>query len=228
MDKGKSIFLLPFAGGSSLIYSKWKFEGLVPYPLEYSGHGFRFQEPMAQDMEAMVSDVVRQIEIRKPEEYFIFGHSMGGLVAWLTVQKLKRKPGALFISACEPPECLDVGRYGKYQDADILMRDLLTYKRVSERRGKSDVFRKMLLPVIRNDYRILSEYRYEPFPAIDIPVTVIYSREDTLMKYKNMETWKKYARTINFERVYGDHFYLEEEKERSRILRMINRVMEDG
>ena len=108
MDTEKNVFLLPFAGGSSLLYSQWKLDHFLFRGIDYSGHGFRYQEPMAQSLEDLAEDVIQQIESVRPEEFFLFGHSMGGLLAWLVAQKLEKKPCGLFISACEPPGCQKV------------------------------------------------------------------------------------------------------------------------
>lgn len=222
MSTERNVFLLPFAGGSSLLYSQWKLDHFQMHALDYSGHGFRYQEPVAQNMEDLAEDIIRQIESVQPEEFLLFGHSMGGLLAWLTAQKLEKKPRVLFISACEPPGCLDVGRYEKYRREDLLMQYIADYSRVPEKQRNSKVFRTILLPVIQNDFKILSEYVYEPAPVLDVPIVVLYSREDTMMRHEVMGKWRDYGRNVNFCEMSGDHFYLEEEQSRKQILEVMN------
>lgn len=227
MSTVKDVFLLPFAGGSSLLYQKWKIDGYIFHPVEYSGHGFRYKEPLAKDMDDMAEDVIRQIREAGAQmsDYFLFGHSMGALLAWLVMQRMEQKPKALFVSACEPPGCIDVRSYGKYRDDAVLMRYMQEYGRVSGRQMGSKVFRKILFPVLQNDFRVLSGYAYAPASVLDVPVTVLYSREDTRMRYEKMEGWKEFGRDVCFERLEGDHFYLEEERNRERILGIMERVM---
>ena len=228
MNIGKNVFLLPYAGGSSLLYQKWKLDGYIFHPIEYSGHGFRYKEPLAQGMDDMVEDVMRQIKEAgvQTSDYFLFGHSMGALLAWLVMRRMEHKPKALFVSACESPGCIDVRSYRKYQDDNILMQYVQDYGRVSEQQMESKVFRKILLPVLQNDFRILSEYVYESTAMANVPVTVLYSREDTRMRYEKVEGWREFGRDVHFERFKGDHFYLEEERNRERILRIMERVLE--
>ena len=225
MDIEKNVFLLPFAGGSSLTYNQWQLGHFRFHRIDYSGHGFRYQEPAAQSMEGLVNDVIQQIEGVHPARFSLFGHSMGGLLAWLAAQKLEKKPQSLFISACEPPGCLDAGKYGKYQREDLLMQYISDYNRMPEKQRDSKVFRKILLPVIQNDFRVLSEYVYEPAPVLDVPIVVLYSREDTMMRYEVMGEWKDYGRDVRFRELGGDHFYLEEERNRDRILETMNEIM---
>ncbi len=225
MCADKNVFLLPFAGGTSLLYNKWKTDNFIFHPIEYSGHGTRFREPLSSNMNDIVEDVIQQIESAETLEYFLFGHSMGALTAWLVAQKMDIKPKALFVSACEPPDCLEAEVYKKYRNDDALMRYMEAYGRASERQRTSKVFRKIFFPAIENDFRILSEYIYEPCTALDIPIIVLYSKEDTRMRYKVMENWNKFSTDVYFEQFRGDHFYLEEEQNRKRILWIIEKVM---
>lgn len=218
----KNIFLLPFAGGSSLIYNKWKFKGLDPHPAEYSGHGFRYQEPLAGCMEDMVDDVTAQIGRALPQgegDFLLFGHSMGGLIAWLTAQRLK--PSALYVSACEPPGVLDAGRYRKYESEDALMGYIRDYKRLSRKRMESKIFLDKLLPVIKNDYKLLSEYEYKETGKLDIPIRIFCSREDTLMRYEMMQKWEGYSSDVQFYELSGDHFYIEDDGVRKTVIGLI-------
>ena len=105
------------------------------------------------------------------------------------------------------------------------MQYIADYNRVSEKQKHSKIFRKILLPVIQNDFRILSEYVYEPASVLDVPIVVLYSREDTMMRYEVMEKWRDYGGNVSFRRIRGDHFYLEEEQNRGQILEIMNRVM---
>ncbi len=225
MCTDKTIFLLPFAGGTSLLYNRWELDNFTFHPIEYSGHGSRFHEPLSSNMDEIAEDVIRKIEAVKSKEYFLFGHSMGGLIAWLIAQRIKDKPKAIFISACEPPDCLNAEAYRKYQNDEALMRYMKEYGRASERQRTSEVFRKIFFPAIQNDFRILSEYVYEPCAVLDVPIIVLYSKEDTRMRYARMDNWKQFGTDVHFEQLSGDHFYLEEEQNRKRILGIMENVM---
>lgn len=208
-----------------MIYNKWKFNNLIPHPIEYSGHGFRYQEPLAHCLEDMVRDTAVQIQQVLPQggsDFILFGHSMGGLIAWLTAQRLR--PSALYVSACEPPGILDVRRYRQYESEDVLMRYIRDYKRLSEKRMESKVFQNELLPIIRNDYLILSEYKYTEIRHLDIPIKIFCSREDTLMRYEMMQKWLDYGSDVQICELLGDHFYIEDDGVRGTMVGFIEGV----
>lgn len=215
----KHIFLFPFAGGSSLAYAGWKFQSLERHTIEYSGHGFRIDEPLPEDMQDIVNDAMVQIQnavMEDVDEYILFGHSMGALVAWLVAHRLR--PMALWLSACEPPDALDTDSFAALTDEDTLMRYIWEYQRLPEKRMRSKIFMDKLMPVIRNDFRVLSEYRYDRTKYRDIPIRIVCSQDDSRMRYDKMAGWSGYGSDVRFYELSGDHFYIEDADLRDKII----------
>lgn len=210
------LYMLPYAGSGAMIYSKWKIDGIECKPIEYSGHGFRYQEPLFCDEKSVVADVIKQIDTNEP--YAIFGHSMGGLIAWLLALELekeqksieKRLPVVIFISACEPPDRLDAMKYGKYTDDKELISFLRKYNRLSEKRINTKEFCNIILPIILNDYRFLAGFNCQSIRKIEVPLVILYSKEDTLMRYDEMTGWNKYGDQVCFYELKGEHFYTDD------------------
>ena len=227
------LYLLPYAGSGAMVYNQWKIEGIECVPIEYSGHGFRYQEPLLDNEADIIDDIMKQIDFTEP--YAIFGHSMGGLLTWLTVKCLAccrtlSLPERIFISACEPPNRLNLERYKEFSKPEAVIQYVRDYKRISDQRINTRVFKEVLLPVIQNDFHFLEKYDYKvngaincggignvaasDVESIDIPAVVIYSGDDTLMSYEFMEEWMMFCTDIKFFEVSGDHFYIEDDKER--------------
>jgi len=85
-DKKMSIqmFALPYAGGSASIYNDWVSElkpSINVYPIEYAGHGSRFCEDFYLSIEDAAEDISEMIKSQQEDDYVIYGHSMGCLVA---------------------------------------------------------------------------------------------------------------------------------------------------
>src|SRR4051812_533170 len=88
------IFCLPYAGGSAVIYKEW-----IPFfpadlkmtGIEYAGHGNRSNQPLYKDVEEAITDVYNIIlkQISDGLPYAIFGHSMGAMLAFEVVKKLR-------------------------------------------------------------------------------------------------------------------------------------------
>jgi surfactin synthase thioesterase subunit len=97
------LFCLPYAGGSSMVYSKWKDDldrCIHLRPLELAGRGKRISEPYYQSAEEAAEDVLQMIRFELADlPYAFYGHSMGALFAYLTTQKIRkmRYPGPVHI-----------------------------------------------------------------------------------------------------------------------------------
>jgi surfactin synthase thioesterase subunit len=116
-----TLFCFPHAGGGAHCYAP--LGPCLPAavdlrPLEPPGRGRRAREPLCSDLEAMASDLfTRMAPVARQGPYALFGHSMGGLLAYLCAGRavaagLPRPWGCFFLprprraegtSACPAP-----------------------------------------------------------------------------------------------------------------------------
>lgn len=86
MNKCK-LFCLPYAGGSSLIFSDWKLT-LNPHveiiPIEFRGRGKRYHENFYDNILEAAFDMIKEMHmhIKDDTPYFFFGQSLGGLIIY--------------------------------------------------------------------------------------------------------------------------------------------------
>ena len=80
------IIALPFAGGSKFSFKN--LENHIPNSIEWitlelPGRGNRFGEPILESIDAMVNDILSQIEYHITNEpYMIYGHSLGTVLGY--------------------------------------------------------------------------------------------------------------------------------------------------
>src|SRR6185369_7818116 len=105
------LFCLPYAGGSSMVFHKWKKylnSEIELRAIELAGRGRRIHESMYQDRAEAVEDVFQLIkdEIRQ-SPYALLGHSMGSLIAYEVAQKIRAnklpEPLHVFFSGSSAP-----------------------------------------------------------------------------------------------------------------------------
>ena len=111
MKKNINLFCLHFAGGNKYSYRQYvdkapSFLNLIS--LESPGRGARMREPLFADIHSLVNDMYKHIcNMVDDVPYAIYGHSMGGLVAYLLTVKLKKNhhqpPLQLFITGTSGP-----------------------------------------------------------------------------------------------------------------------------
>jgi medium-chain acyl-[acyl-carrier-protein] hydrolase len=210
-------FCLPHAGGSSINYLKWnKFfpDDFYWNPLELKGRGSRSEEPLSHDFNEVVTDIFESIGnlVVNDLKYVIFGHSMGGLLAYETTLKLQKfnipLPLHLFISGRVPPHIL------KRQDLCLTDEELkfqiFKLGGLSRNILKNREWNDLFLPIIKADYHLLENYQYSPQEnRLDIGITAFGGDNDPEVSETELTEWQKYTNKSFSCKIFpGDHFYL--------------------
>ncbi len=125
-----TLFCLPYSGASAMFYSPWRRklpEWLNVRPLELPGRGMRMDEPLQNRHRAAGQSSGRRDQCRLDKPYALFGHSLGGLLAFELAHVLRERglpaPLALFASATAGPVRRDVSEYATAKtDAQLLDR----------------------------------------------------------------------------------------------------------
>lgn len=96
METKRRIYCFPYAGGSSLAFrdvAKRLSSIADVVVLDYPGHGTRFGEKFADNMEELAQETARQIFIDMQQnacpKCIFLGHSMGALVAYETAKMIE-------------------------------------------------------------------------------------------------------------------------------------------
>lgn len=217
MKKTINLFCLPFAGGS-----KYSFRPLVEKApafinaetLEYPGRGSRIKEPIISDIHSLVDDLYSQINKKVNNlSYAIYGHSMGGLLAFLLTRKLLEKgnkpPVHIFISGTSGPS--DITRT---QEKRSLLGKEEFIEEVKDLGGmpdeilKNDELLHFFEPILRADFKISEDYEYKSQAPLNIPFTVITGSEEDMTK-EEIYLWQKETKQIvDFKEFPGNHFFI--------------------
>lgn len=223
--KNIKLFCFPHAGGSAAIYNSWKnglSEEIELKALELRGRGKRFGSPMYESFEEAVDDLYYTIEDEIEQgDYAMFGHSMGGILVYELLRKLrvenKRLPVHMFFSGSCPPhiKCSQNKKMHLLSDEQLLY-EINKYGGVSEEVINCKELVDIMIPIIRADYKILENrmltQEHKPF---DIDITVMGGKDDQEVSEQELEEWSGYT-TQSFRLLMynGGHFFIESEKEK--------------
>src|ERR1700738_4611092 len=108
------LFCLPYAGGSEVIYYKWKkylHPSIQLIPIQLKGRGKRFSEIFYENIEEAVDDIFENVKDKiVDDDYAIYGHSMGSLLAYELYYKISKlnlkKPKHIFFSGYKAPSII--------------------------------------------------------------------------------------------------------------------------
>lgn len=218
------MFVIPFAGGSSESYRKWgdREEYCFVY-LDLPGKGKRRAQTYLTLFSDMVQDIFEQIEqylrMNKIIKYYIWGHSMGSYLAYEVVKSFCNKrimlPEMLILTGTIAPHCIDYEKIrNKLVDDRVFLDYILEFGLVEKKIAKSSFFKKKYLPMIKNDYQIVLQYRASKLVAINQKVMIINGRDDDILEHEVIQ-WEQYFREKPIILwVEGKHFFLFENSDK--------------
>lgn len=227
-----TLFCLPYAGGSAAIFNKWN--SLVSreirvVPVELAGRGGRMNEALYNTLNDAVDNVYNIIRKRidNQQPYALFGHSMGALLAYKVVQRIRKEqlpePIHIFFSGRGAPHSI-TRREKIYHtmEEEEFKRELLQLGGTPKEFFEHPELMEFLLPVLRNDFK-LSEtvLPVENIEPLDYDITVFVGKDEEGMVAEDVHGWRLHTKQLCIVHYFnGGHFFINDETER--IVSIIN------
>lgn len=214
-----NLFCLPYAGSSASFYYGWKKHlnnsSVNIRPVELSGRGRRFNEPLYDSIPHAVDDVLRSIENEiTTTPYMLFGHSMGSLLSYELYYRLIERKGPLplhiFFSGKRPPNFK--GKILSNLPEDQFLEEIRDFGGTPSDFFKNEELLSIFLPILKSDMHNVDIYQYkERAEKLDCTIDVFYGRSDHLTPYEDMMTWSAFAnKEVTFHAFEGNHFFIHE------------------
>lgn len=224
------LFTLHHAGGSSIAYRCWK-SFLAPeielVPVELPGHMCRIHEALLENINDAVEDIKNSItsKLEKGEQYSIFGHSMGALMAYLVYNRLIEEklnaPCHIFLSSHWPPFIENEKGFYDVDDYDECLDRLIENGGVTEELLHNPELLKFSMKIILADFTLLQSVKMREIKLVDSDITVMYGDQEQDFEEEDICKWELAAgRNIKFHKLQGTHMYLFEQPEET--VRIIN------
>lgn len=210
------LFCIPYAGGSSSVFYKWKNyvdKRIDLYPVELAGRGTRINEPLPASLHDIVDDIYHSIKHHIEEgSYGIFGHSMGSLVAYELCKRIRKEKNRqcshAFFSACSAPHVERDRNIHKLDDAEFIDY-IINVGGISEGFLENKELCDLFFPIIRADFKIVGLYEFVEEDSLSgTDVTVFYSKKDILDEKDIFEWQSCVANTVKFVEIDGGHFFI--------------------
>lgn len=168
-----TLFCFPFAGGGASTYTSWikKLKDKITVcPIQLPGREERIMEKPYTDMSELLRDLTDEIVIAIKGKYALWGHSMGGKIAYELEKYLENKgyqAQCIFASGCRIPNIPEPNPIYHLKD-EAFKRELERFggtpKKVLENKELLDFF----LPMLRADFTLADTY-------CDNSMTVLHS-----------------------------------------------------
>ena len=227
-EKPYRLFCFHHAGGGVVIFKNWLgFSSHVEViPVEIPGHSSRHDEECVTDFGDVVRESAAAIAAAAdPRPIYLYGHSLGAVIAFETALVLKKKYGIsvkkLFVAGRQAPMDEDVTGYRLEMGTGKLYEELISMGMTTREDVEDETFRKFFQPVLISDYKLNENYRYNG-EKLKCPIVALCGDEDHTAPREVMARWEKVTeKGFSEYEFHGSHFfpYNSMEKNVLRVLR---------
>jgi medium-chain acyl-[acyl-carrier-protein] hydrolase len=234
--KRLKLFCFPYAGGTTSVFNSWRKyldPGIELRLVELAGRGRRIDEPFYKDLPEMVEDIFPFIkEEITHSPYAFFGHSMGALIAYELVHKIKQNhlpyPVHVFFSGRGAPHVKrDREKIYHLMAKEEFMIEVEKLGGTPRDFFENPDFQELFMPLLKNDFRIVETItQKDEICPIDVDITVFLGKNEDISPEQS-DGWKrqtnKQCAVYYFE---GGHFFLHEET--AQLVKLINAVAKNA
>ncbi len=249
------LFGFPFAGGGAATFRPWT-DQLDPeielVAIEPPGRQTRIDEAPIRDIESLLQHLVPELLPLLDKPFAVYGHCLGALTLFETVRELIGRHGIapmhIFVSGARPPDelqrhqafetdllerLLQLPEYNLfepiYRQPDAVFAEAIRRFNVvaTESLVRDPELRRLLLPAIRAEFEMASNYRHTPQPPWDVPITCLTGIHDDYVSAENARSWGRFTKK-RFQLFTRDseHFIVVDDDRF--LLRVINRELTSG
>jgi surfactin synthase thioesterase subunit len=224
------LFCLPYAGGGAAIYRTWA-AAMPPHiqvcPVQLPGRENRFAEPLYKSTVTLVPPLTEALRPFLDRPYALFGHSMGGLLAFEAARELRRRrlplPQHLFLSSHRAPQLPDRATQVHRLSRPEFLKSLRELQGTPEEVLANEELMQIAEPVLRADFELCETYRYTPEEPLDIPMSVFGGIGDYDIPEEDLQAWQVQTRApVRLQMFPGHHLYLRDER-----LPLIRTIVDD-
>lgn len=215
-DARITLVCLPYAGGSASAF--FSLSERLPAEVEvlstqYPGRQDRIREPCLQTVPELARGAFEELGARVAGRPFaLFGHSMGGAVAFELARLLERDgpaaPRTLFVSGRRAPSVAG-DRGVRFRDDEGLVDELRKLEGTDSRVLDEPELLRLVLPTVRADYGAAEIYHTGADAVVGSPVVALAGDRDPHVGLDEAAAWRGHTTGAFDLKVFpGGHFFL--------------------
>jgi surfactin synthase thioesterase subunit len=212
-----TVFCLPCAGASASRYLAWSHSvaaaNMRIEPVELPGRGRLLDTPPMRELDTLVCFLASSILLKKLEKFVIFGHSLGGLLAFECAHVVReisgREAGGVGIASCIPPRVQEGQLLTAHGVAGEPTPRLLPSDGVSEEVLHYPEFAILTRELMKADLMAAAGYKYRSNRRpLSCPLMIFTGDKDEVGAGQ-MHLWElESTGRVIFQCCQGGHFFL--------------------
>ncbi|WP_282700352.1 thioesterase domain-containing protein [Streptomyces sp. CC219B] len=210
------LFCFPHAGAGVSAFGGWSAvlgDSVRPVPVLLPGRDGRRREPRVTGARGLFADLLRRHGPPPEGPYILYGHSLGGLIAYSVARALERAgrpaPALVVVGACPPPDARSALADACDLPDDRLFDVLEAFGAVEPGTPRGGIWQRTALDVIRDDLRLARELRRAADAPLRAPLLTIAGTDDPVAGSEVMAGWRAWAGGRYAHRtIAGDHHFV--------------------
>lgn len=209
-----SVVCFPHAGGDPRAYLAWQRElgtDATVRAVCVPGRAHRFAEPRPEALDEL-ADAAAEAVLALAGPLCLFGHSLGGLVAFEVARRLRERDVVrhLVISGCAAPSLLPTEYivWAAGLPWDEFVEATARYEGLAPEIVEDPDLAELLLAELRADVRTYARYRYRPAEPLAVAATLVNGADDWRVSGGVLHPWEREFTTVPaYHWREGGHFY---------------------
>lgn len=220
-DAPLRLFCFPYAGGGANLYREWArlLDNVEVVAAQLPGRERRILESPIDGMPDLVAHLVRSMEPLLDKPFFLFGHSMGALLAYELASQMQQlgspMPHHVFLSAYRSPDRVPRNKQLHGLPDLEFMDELRRYGGTPDELLRNPEARELFLPMLRADFKLHETHVFHERPPLRCPITTLVGTHDRIVTAAEMSGWaEKTASSCRQTTITGGHFFLHESRDK--------------
>lgn len=212
------LLCIPFAGGGAAAYHPWV-NGVLPgvelIRIRLPGRESRLREPLIDEFDAIIGLLVQELIPWLDLPFFLYGHSMGALLAFELARELRRTrgilPARLFVGGFRAPHLPPPDSPFSHLPTPAFLDRVLQYGGIPSLILNEPELMDIFVPILRADFRIIESYVYKEEPPLECPITAFGGMSDPKVTKDRIDAWRiQTAAGFDSHFFNGGHFFLQD------------------
>jgi medium-chain acyl-[acyl-carrier-protein] hydrolase len=218
--EGLTLVCFSYAGAGASVYSDWQKNMpsfISIWPVQLAGREQRCAEPPRTSIHQLAEEIASQLESFVPVPYALFGYSMGALLAYETMLRLRSRnfpaPVGMIVAAHQAPQLpLTRKRISGLNDAEFLS-EVRAMGGMREEVFAHPELLDYILRALRADFTACDCYVHEENEPLDLPLAVFGGWKDPFVPRSALVPWRELVnRPCHLQMFPGGHFFIHENR----------------
>lgn len=219
------------AGGTASPFTTWQARlgpSVAVLPVQLPGREHRAKEPRLHDYGRLLDELDDELGMHLTEPYALYGHSMGGLIAYGLAQRRRaqgrRLPEKLLVGAAPPPHARPPGIPVERVSDDELVAWMTGLGGTPDVLLRHPEWLQLVVGLLRDDLRLAQSRPYVGEAPLPVPVHVLHGKKDPVLTARQIAGWARHTSAgCRVHTLPGGHFFHRESPEAT--LRLVSALL---